>query len=160
MSTASTPPQPGEPAPSFSLPATRGRSISLEEFSGKQNVVLYFYPQDDTPGCTKEACSFRDLASEFAAADTAILGISPDDVDSHEQFTSKYNLSFPLLADVGGAISTRYGVYKPRERDGKQVMRVERTTFLIDKSGVIRKVYPQVTVEGHVDEVLKDIATL
>lgn len=160
MSVASSPPQVGEPAPSFSLPTTGGKTVSLEQFAGRKNIVLYFYPEDDTAGCTKEACGFRDLSSRFAAADTVILGVSPDDVASHEQFAHKYGLPFPLLADDGAAVSQRYGVWKPRERDGQTVMRVERTTFLIDKAGVIRKVYPKVTVDGHVDEVLKDIADL
>lgn len=160
MSVASSPPQVGEPAPSFSLPTTGGKTVSLEQFAGRKNIVLYFYPEDDTAGCTKEACGFRDLSSRFAAADTVILGVSPDDVASHEQFAHKYGLPFPLLADDGAAVSQRYGVWKPRERDGQTVMRVERTTFLIDKAGVIRKVYPKVTVDGHVDEVLTDIADL
>lgn len=160
MSVASSPPQIGEPAPSFSLPTTGGKTVSLAQFAGRKNIVLYFYPEDDTAGCTKEACGFRDLSSRFAAADTVILGVSPDDVASHAQFAHKYGLPFPLLADDGAAVSQRYGVWKPRERDGQTVMRVERTTFLIDKAGVLRKVYPKVNVEGHVDEVLGDIKAL
>lgn len=160
MSTASTPPQVGEPAPSFSLPTIGGRTVSLEEFAGNKNVILYFYPRDDTPGCTREACGFRDLNDQFGSADAVILGVSGDDVDSHARFADKYGLTFPLLADVDHAVSTRYGAYKLRERDGKQFMGIERTTFLIDKNGVIRKVYPKVTVEGHVDEVLNDIGAL
>jgi peroxiredoxin Q/BCP len=155
----STPPV-GQPAPDFSLPATSGETVSLDDFKGKQKVVLYFYPQDDTPGCTREACAFRDQAGRFAEAGAAILGVSPDDVESHAQFTRKFGLPFPLLADTDAAVSQRYGVWKPRERDGRTVMRVERTTFLIDEGGVLRKVYPQVNVEGHVDEVLSDIAAL
>jgi peroxiredoxin Q/BCP len=159
MSTSTTP-SVGQPAPAFSMASTSGRTVTLDDFKGKQNVVLYFYPQDDTPGCTKEACAFRDLSADFDKAGAAILGVSPDDVDSHEQFTRKFGLPFPLLADTGASVSQRYGVWKPRERDGQTVMRVERTTFLIDKQGIVRKVYPQVTVDGHVDEVLKDVAAL
>jgi peroxiredoxin Q/BCP len=160
MSTTATPPQVGEPAPGFDLPTTGGETIDLADFHGQKNVVLYFYPRDDTPGCTKEACGFRDLNAQFAAADTVILGVSGDDVDSHERFTEKYSLTFPLLADTDHDVSSRYGAYKLRERDGKQFMGIERTTYLIDKQGIIRKVYPQVNVEGHVDQVLSDIATL
>jgi peroxiredoxin Q/BCP len=160
MSTTPTPPQPGEHAPDFRLPTTGSQTIGLEDFAGKQHVVLYFYPRDDTPGCTKEACGFRDLSDRFESAGAAILGVSGDDVESHERFASKYGLPFPLLADTDHAVSTRYGAYKLRERDGKQFMGIERTTFLIDKDGLVRKVYPKVDVEGHVDEVLKDIAAL
>jgi peroxiredoxin Q/BCP len=160
MSSAPTTPSVGQPAPDFSLPTTGGKTVSLADFRGKQDVVLYFYPQDDTPGCTKEACGFRDLSASFAQAGAVILGVSPDDVDSHARFASKHGLGFPLLADVGATVSSRYGVWKPRERDGQTVMRVERTTFLIDKAGVVRKVYPQVTVDGHVDQVLSDIQAL
>jgi peroxiredoxin Q/BCP len=142
------------------MASTSGQTVSLDDFKGRQNVVLYFYPQDDTPGCTKEACGFRDLSASFDAAGAAILGVSPDDVDSHAQFTRKFGLPFPLLADTDAAVSQRYGVWKPRERDGQSVMRVERTTFLIDKQGIVRKIYPQVAVDGHVDEVLKDVAAL
>ncbi|MCC6626054.1 MAG: peroxiredoxin [Chloroflexi bacterium] len=158
----STPTSPavGQPAPAFSMASTSGKTVTLDDFKGKQNVVLYFYPEDFTGGCTKEACAFRDLSADFAKAGAAILGVSPDDVASHERFTSQHGLSFPLLADTGGVVSQQYGVWKPRERDGQTVMRVERTTFLIDKQGVVRKVYPQVTVDGHVDEVLKDVAAL
>jgi peroxiredoxin Q/BCP len=159
MNTPTNPPV-GEPAPDFSLAATDGSTISLDDFAGKQNIVLYFYPKDDTPGCTKEACGFRDLTSQFAAADTVILGVSGDDVDSHQQFTDKFQLNFPLLADTDHDVSTRYGTYKQRERDGRKFMGIERTTFLIDKEGVLRKVYPQVNVEGHVEEVLDDIKAL
>jgi thioredoxin-dependent peroxiredoxin len=154
------PPTAGDPAPSFDLPATGGQSIRLEQFSGEKNVVLYFYPKDETAGCTKQACAFRDLSEEFVKADTVILGVSGDDIESHERFASNHGLPFPLLADTEFETSTRYGAYKLRERDGKQFMGIERTTFLIDKQGVVRKVYPQVQVEGHIDEVLRDIAEL
>ena len=160
MSSQTATPKVGEAAPGFSLPATDGRTISLDDFRGKQHVVLYFYPEDETPGCTKQACGFRDLTPQFAEADAAILGVSPDDVESHERFTRKFGLPFPLLADTDTATVQAYGVWKPRERDGQTVMRVERTTFLIDRDGIIRKVYPQVQVEGHMDAVLEDVRNL
>jgi thioredoxin-dependent peroxiredoxin len=159
MSHGQTPPV-GEKAPDFNLPGTGGRTYKLENFVGKQNVVLYFYPKDDTPGCTKEACSFRDLSKRFSNEDTVILGVSGDDVASKEAFAAKYGLSFPLLADEDFDVSTRYGAYKERERDGKKFMGIERTTFLIDKDGVLRKIYPNVDVEGHSDAVLNDIKSL
>jgi peroxiredoxin Q/BCP len=154
-----TPPV-GAPAPAFRLPATGGRTIGLDDFIGKQHVVLYFYPRDDTPGCTREACGFRDLEGQFAAAGAAILGVSADDVASHERFAGKYNLPFPLLADVDHAVCERYGVWKLRRQGDREWMGIERTTFLIDKQGVLRKVYPKVNVEGHVDAVLEDIRAL
>jgi peroxiredoxin Q/BCP len=160
MNNPATQPQVGQPAPAFELPTTGGATINLAQFAGDKNVVLYFYPRDDTPGCTKEACGFRDLSAQFAAADAVILGVSGDDVASHERFAEKFSLSFPLLADTDHEVCNRYGTYKLRERDGKQFMGIERTTFLIDKAGILRKVYPQVNVEGHVDAVLNDIATL
>jgi peroxiredoxin Q/BCP len=154
-----TPPV-GEPAPDFKLPSTGGKTVSLDDFKGTQNVVLYFYPRDDTPGCTKEACAFRDLEGQFNDAGAAILGVSADDVDSHEQFASKFGLPFPLLADTDHAVSERYGTWKLRRQGDREWMGIERTTFLIDKAGVLRKVYPKVNVEGHVDEVLEDIKGL
>jgi peroxiredoxin Q/BCP len=154
-----TPPV-GAPAPAFRLPATGGRTIGLDDFIGKQHVVLYFYPRDDTSGCTREACGFRDLEGQFAAAGAAILGVSADDVASHERFAGKYNLPFPLLADVDHAVCERYGVWKLRRQGDREWMGIERTTFLIDKQGVLRKVYPKVNVEGHVDAVLEDIRAL
>ncbi len=159
MSDVKTPPV-GEKAPDFNLPGTGGQTYRLEDYIGKQNVVLYFYPKDDTSGCTKEACAFRDLNKQFANADTVILGVSGDGVQSKEAFARKNSLSFPLLADEDFDVSTRYGAYKERERDGKKFMGIERTTFLIDRDGVLRKVYPNVDVEGHADEVLNEIAKL
>jgi thioredoxin-dependent peroxiredoxin len=160
MSQQTTTPRAGEPAPEFELPATGGQTISLDQFSGEKNVVLYFYPKDETAGCTKQACGFRDFSQTFAEADTVILGVSGDDMDSHERFAANHGLPFPLLSDTDFAVSTRYGAYKLRERDGKQFMGIERTTFLIDKDGVVRKVYPNVQVDGHVDELLSDISEL
>ena len=159
MSDVKTPPV-GEKAPDFNLPGTGGKTYKLDQYTGKQNVVLYFYPKDDTPGCTKEACAFRDLSKRFSNEGAVVLGVSGDDVASKEAFAEKYGLSFPLLADEDFDVSTRYGAYKERERDGKKFMGIERTTFLIDKDGVLRKIYPNVNVEGHSEEVLNDIKSL
>jgi len=150
----------GQKAPEFSLPATGGRTISLSDFRGKKNVVLYFYPKDNTPGCTKEACFFRDVMSEFEAAQAVILGVSMDSIASHEKFAAKHNLLFPLLADENKEVSTAYGVFKQKSMYGKTFLGVERTTFVIDKEGIVRKVWPKVKVEGHIDEVLDFVKTL
>jgi peroxiredoxin Q/BCP len=144
----------GQKAPEFTLPATGGKTISLADFAGRQSVVLYFYPKDNTPGCTKEACSFRDVQSEFEAAGAAILGVSIDSMKSHENFAQKFHLMFPLLSDEDKNVSTAYGVFKEKSMYGKTFLGVERTTFAIDKQGVIRKIWPKVKVEGHIDEVL------
>ena len=144
----------GEPAPSFSLSSYDGKPVSLEDFRDKQAVVLYFYPKDDTPGCTKEACGFRDLSAEFATKNAVILGVSPDSVESHIAFRDKFSLPFPLLADPDHEVAERYGVWKLRNRYGKTYMGIERTTIVIGKDGRIKQVFPNVTVDGHVDEVL------
>ena len=144
----------GEPAPEVSLQSDKGETVSLADFRDKQAVVLYFYPKDDTPGCTKEACSFRDLSAEFAEKGAVILGVSPDDVKSHVKFRDKFSLPFPLLADVGADVAQRYGVWKEKSMYGKTYMGVERTTVVIGKDGTIKKVFPNVKVDGHVEEVL------
>ena len=144
----------GEPAPDFSLPSSTGENVSLADFRGKQSVVLYFYPKDDTPGCTAEACSFRDLSSEFEKKGAVILGVSPDSLASHGKFRAKYGLPFTLLSDQGAGVATRYGVWKEKSMYGKKFMGVERTTFVIGKDGSVRKIFPKVKVEGHVDAVL------
>jgi len=149
-----TGPQVGAPAPDFSLTNHAGETVALGDFRDRQAVVLYFYPKDDTPGCTKEACYFRDLSAEFAQKDAVILGVSPDSVASHVKFRDKFSLPFPLLSDPGAEIATRYGVWKEKSMYGKTFMGVERTTFVIGKDGTIRKVFPKVSVERHADEVL------
>ena len=151
-----TTPQEGQPAPSFRLPTGDGRELSLDDLRGKR-VVLYFYPKDDTPGCTREACAFRDLRSEFAAKDAEIIGVSLDDAASHQAFSEKFRLPFTLLCDEQAEVSKKYGVYVLRERDGRQWMGIERTTFLINRDGTIHKVYPKVTVDGHVEELLEAV---
>lgn len=144
----------GDRAPDFALPALGGKTVSLKDFEGKENVVLYFYPKDDTPGCTKEACFFRDMQAEFQAAGAAILGVSTDSVASHEKFAEKYHLPFPLLSDEDKAVVQAYDVWKEKDNYGRKYMGVERTTFAIDKQGIIRRIWPKVKVEGHIDEVL------
>lgn len=144
----------GDQAPDFTLPTTGGKSVTLSDYEGKKKVVLYFYPKDDTPGCTKEACFFRDVQSEFEAVGAVILGVSVDSPASHERFASKYHLLFPLLADEEHEVVEAYGVWKEKSNYGQTYMGTERTTFAIDSAGVIRKIWPKVKVEGHIDEVL------
>lgn len=153
----------GSPAPAFQVPAiTRGgeTQISLAGYHGKSSVVLYFYPKDDTPGCTTEACNFRDLLPQFEAAGSTILGISPDDQASHVKFAENHALPFPLLADVGHAVAEAYGVWKEKTNYGKTYWGIERTTFVIDKEGKIAKVYPRVKVEDHAQKALEFVKTL
>ncbi len=147
----------GMPAPEFSLPSTLGRKVSLNEFRGKR-VILYFYPKDDTPGCTQEACAFRDNLSRIEAKDAVVLGISLDDELSHQRFAQKYNLTFPLLSDMDAAVSRQYGVYKEKNLYGRSFWGIERTTFAIDREGKVENVFRRVKVEGHADEVLATLA--
>jgi peroxiredoxin Q/BCP len=147
----------GMPAPDFDLPSTLGRKVSLHEFRGKR-VILYFYPKDDTPGCTMEACAFRDNLPRIQLKDGIVLGISLDDELSHQRFAQKYNLPFPLLADVDAAVSRQYGVYKEKNMYGRSFWGIERTTFVIDREGKVENVFRRVKVEGHADEVLATLA--
>jgi peroxiredoxin Q/BCP len=150
----------GQPAPPFSLPSSTGGELGPADFVGKQALVLYFYPKDDTSGCTAEACGFRDLQAEFAARGAAVVGVSPDSLKSHAKFVGKHGLDFPLLADEGARVCARYGVWKEKSMYGRRYMGVERTTFLIDRDGLVRKVYPKVSVTGHADAVLADLGSL
>jgi len=150
----------GEMAPDFSLPTSDGGKTSLKDFKGKKQVVLYFYPKDDTPGCTKEACGFRDTIGEYEAQDAVVLGVSSDDEASHKKFIQKYSLPFTLLSDVDGSVSKNYGVYKKKNMYGKSYWGIERTTFIIDKSGLIARIFPKVQVENHINEVLKFLTFL
>jgi peroxiredoxin Q/BCP len=147
----------GMPAPLFELPSTLGRKITLLEFRGKR-VILYFYPKDDTPGCTMEACAFRDNLPRFEAKEGVVLGISLDDELSHQRFAQKYNLPFPLLSDVDAAVSRQYGVYKEKNMYGRSFWGIERTTFVVDREGKVENVFRRVKVEGHADEVLATLA--
>ncbi|MFM7232005.1 MAG: thioredoxin-dependent thiol peroxidase [bacterium] len=144
----------GKPAPDFSLQSTSGEVVSLKQFKGKSTLVLYFYPADDTPGCTKEACAFRDMAYDFKQVGAVIYGVSPDTIDSHTKFQFKHQLPFDLLSDPEAKVSKAYGVWKQKNLYGKKSMGVERTTFVIDKTGRIATMYPKVKVDGHVEEVL------
>ncbi len=152
-------PQEGEKAPDFILPTDGGGSVSLQQFHGKQHVVLYFYPKDDTPGCTVEAKDFAALQDQFAKADAVVIGVSKDDVSSHQRFKEKYCLPFQLASDTEGVCET-YGVWGEKNMYGKKYMGVTRATFLIDKQGVIRQVWPKVKVEGHAQDVLNAVKAL
>ncbi len=133
--------------------------MSLSQFAGKK-VVLYFYPKDDTPGCTKEACSFRDNIQQFGTKDAVILGVSADDSQSHQAFIQKYGLNFTLLADTDKAVSEAYGVWVEKNMYGKTYMGIERTTFLINPDGRIAEIFRQVKVDGHTEEVLEALAKI
>ena len=143
----------GKPAPAFKLPASGGKIISLEDFRGK-TVVLYFYPKADTPGCTKEACGFRDALAEYDSAKIAVLGISPDPVEDVQAFSDKFHLNFPLLADADHAVAQSYGTWVEKQNYGKTYWGVARTTFIIGKNGKIAHVFEKVKPEGHDAEVL------
>ena len=149
----------GESAPDFTLPADDGGTVKLSDLRGKP-VVLYFYPKDDTPGCTKEACAFRDRTPDLKAAGAVVLGVSPDDVASHGQFRDKYSLNFPLLADTDHKVAERYGAWREKNMYGKKSMGIQRSTFLIDAQGTVRKVWRKVNVDGHDDQVMAALATL
>jgi peroxiredoxin Q/BCP len=143
----------GIAAPAFKTTDANGETVNLKDFRGKK-VVLYFYPKDDTPGCTKEACSFRDAFSKFKKRGITILGVSPDSEKSHQKFVSKYKLPFTLLADTDHSIADAYGVYGEKKFMGRTYMGIHRTTFLIDEKGKIKKVFEKVKPEDHADEVL------
>ena len=147
------------PAPDFELLDDRNIKITLSEFRGK-NIILYFYPKDDTPGCTKEACNFRDDYSAYEKAGVIVLGINPDSVDSHAKFKKKFQLQFPLLADEGHKICDAYGVWGPKKFLGKEYEGVLRTTFLIDQDGAIKKVYENVRPSEHSKELLAELGIL
>ncbi len=132
----------GEAAPQFTLSSNEGTAVSLADYKGKKNVILYFYPKDDTPGCTKEACTFRDDIKKFEKAETVILGVSTDNVKSHQRFVNKYQLNFPLLADEKTEVANLYGALNERGS-------CSRMTYLIDKNGIIKKIIPKVKVDGH-----------
>lgn len=146
--------QVGDIAPVFSLESDAGQKISLKDFRGKK-VVLYFYPKDDTPGCTKEACNFRDSFDFITSKDAVVLGVSMDSVSSHKKFKDKYSLNFPLLSDPSGEATRAYGVYKQKNMYGVIRWGIERSTFIIDEDGKIAKIWRKVKVDGHKDEVLQ-----
>ena len=143
----------GSSAPHFTLPAHGGREIDLAAYHGRK-VVLYFYPKDDTSGCTKEAQEFQALKAQFAAADTEIIGLSPDSAASHGKFANKYGLDFALAADEAKSVLEAYGVWVEKSMYGRRYMGVERATFLVDRDGTIARIWPKVKVPGHAEEVL------
>jgi peroxiredoxin Q/BCP len=144
----------GAKAPSFSLMGTGGRTVRLKDFAGKSNLVLYFYPRDNTPGCTLEANDFRDACGRFEEHDTVILGVSTDGLEAHERFSTRLDLPFVLLSDPEAEVSTAYGVFGTKRFMGCQFPGIHRTTFVIDKQGTIRRVFPGVRVRRHAAEVL------
>ncbi|HQF42324.1 MAG TPA: thioredoxin-dependent thiol peroxidase [Ignavibacteriaceae bacterium] len=144
----------GIKAPVFSLLNQNGEKISLKDYLGKK-IILYFYPKDNTSGCTKEACNFRDAFPKFKKTDAIILGVSPDSVDSHKKFAEKYQLNFNLLADEEKKVVQLYGVWKEKSMYGRKYMGVERTTFIIDEKGRIKNIFTKVKVDGHDKEVLE-----
>ncbi|GGD20551.1 thioredoxin-dependent thiol peroxidase [Pontibacillus salipaludis] len=146
----------GKPAPDFELPANNGEKVKLSDYKGK-NVVLYFYPKDMTPGCTTEACDFRDHHESFKDLDAVILGVSPDPVDRHQKFIDKHELPFLLLADEEHAVAEEYDVWKLKKNFGKEYMGIERSTFVIDKEGNLVNEWRKVRVKGHVEEALQYI---
>ena len=152
-------PAPGDPAPGFCLPATSGQELRLEDYRGKW-VVLYFYPKDSTPGCTTEAQQFRDLHPEFVAAGAIVVGVSRDSVKSHENFRAKQDLPFDLLSDAEELLCARFAVIKMKSMYGKQVRGIERSTFVIDREGILRRQWRGVKVAGHAQEVLDFVAKL
>ncbi len=146
----------GEKAPAFNLPAGDGASVKLADYKGKK-VVLYFYPKDNTPGCTQEACDFQASLKAFQSKGAVVLGVSADPLKAHSKFAEKYKLSFPLLSDESTETLQKYGVWKEKSMYGKKFMGVERTTVIIDKAGQVRKIFPKVKVAGHTQEVLASL---
>jgi len=147
-------------APAFSTPNQNNETISLADFKGSKNVVLYFYPKDDTPGCTIEANQFTELASEFAGADTVVLGVSKDPCESHQAFIDKFDLKVDLLADISGELCDAYGVWQEKEKNGVKKMGIVRSTFVIDKNGKLVEVIYGVTADGHAQEMLSLVKAL
>jgi len=143
----------GATAPDFSLPSTSGDVVSLKNLRGKK-VVLYFYPKDDTPGCTKEACSFRDDLTRIKRKGALVFGVSADSIPSHQKFIEKYELNFPLLSDESKEMLKAYGVWQQKSFMGKKYLGIVRTTYIIDEEGRVAHVFPNVKVEGHTEEVL------
>lgn len=149
----------GSKAPDFTLPSTGGRDITLSDYKG-QIVVLYFYPRDDTPGCTKQACSFSDNFNALKKLNVAVIGISKDSVKSHEKFKEKYGLNFDLASDTEKTVIDAFGSWVEKSMYGKKYMGINRDTFLIDEQGIIRHIWRKVKVEGHTEEVLAEIKNL
>jgi peroxiredoxin Q/BCP len=149
----------GKKAPDFKLTSSDGGEVRLKDLRGK-TVVLYFYPKDDTPGCTREACAFRDSQAALKRKGAVVLGVSGDSVSSHEKFRDKYSLNFPLLSDPDRAVAKKYGAWGEKVMYGKKTVGMIRSTFVIDGEGVVRKVFPRVKVDGHADRVLEAVEGL
>lgn len=149
----------GDPAPDFTADTDEGIPLQLSTLQGKR-VVLYFYPKDDTPGCTIESCELRDAHPDIIAADAVVLGVSPDSVASHQKFKKKFDLPFTLIADAGHHIAERYGVWKPKKFAGREFLGVKRTTFIIGRDGRIAKIFRDVAPRGHAEEVEDALAKL
>lgn len=148
-------PEIGMKAPEFSLMGTRGKKVELKDFIGRKHLVIYFYPKDSTPGCTVEACEFRDEYGHFEEFGTVILGVSRDTMESHESFSSKHSLPYLLLSDPDSEVCKAYGVFGTKSFMGREFLGIHRTTFVIDKTGTIRQIYPRVKVREHAAEVLE-----
>ena len=148
----------GNKAPDFTALDQNGKKVKLSSFKGKRNIVLYFYPKDMTPGCTTQACDFRDQLKKFK--NTVILGVSIDSQERHQKFIEKYDLPFSLLADTDKKVVQKYGVWQEKKLYGKTFMGIVRTTFLIDKTGTVKKIFPKVKVKTHIEEVLKELKEL
>src|SRR5262245_52757491 len=151
--------EPGQKAPAFTLPADDGGQVKLSDLKGSP-VVLYFYPADDTPGCTREACSFRDRSKELKKLGAKVFGVSPDDVASHVKFRDKYELNFPLLADPDHKVAEKFGAWREKNMYGKKKMGIVRSTYLIGADGVIKRVWKSVKVDGHDAAVIEALAQL
>lgn len=151
--------EPGKQAPAFTLPADDGSKVRLADLAGKA-VVLYFYPKDDTPGCTREACAFRDAREDLQAEGVSVLGVSPDGVASHGKFRDKYQLNFPLLADEDHKVAEKYGAWREKNMYGKKSMGIQRSTYLIGPDGKVVRVWKKVSVDGHAEEVQAAIAEM
>ncbi|MEM8545058.1 MAG: thioredoxin-dependent thiol peroxidase [Cyanobacteria bacterium P01_H01_bin.119] len=149
----------GDPAPDFTLPDGNGNPVQLSNFHGNW-VVLYFYPRDNTPGCTKEACGFRDAYGDYQKLDGVVLGVNTDDAKAHTKFSAKYSLPFPLLTDADGKVAADYGSYGLKKFMGKEYMGISRSTFIIGPDGALKKIYRKVKPEPHAAEVLADLASL
>jgi peroxiredoxin Q/BCP len=149
----------GRAAPEFTLPSSSGAEVSLSDLRGK-TVVLYFYPRDNTPGCTREACAFREAMSQMKRRGAVVLGVSPDSLAAHDKFSRQHGLNFPLLSDPDKKVARKYGAFGEKVMYGKKVKGMIRSTFIIDPQGIVRKTFPKVKVDGHAEEVLEALKAL
>ena len=150
----------GDKAPAVAVPCDDGKTLDLAKYRGKRNVVLYFYPKDNTPGCTKESVNFQTDLKKIHELDSEVVGVSPDSVESHQRFKDKYGFAFPLLADVDKKVCQSFGVWVQKSMFGKKYMGVQRATFIIGKDGIVKNVWPKVSVGGHAEEVITALKKL